>query len=505
MRTKNSIKNAFVAVLMSIITVLVGFISQKVFVNCLGTEYLGLNGLFSNILSILSVAEMGFGTAIIYNLYKPIAENDYNKIKSLLYFYKKIYRIIAFIILILGIVILPFLNTIIGKTTIPNIHFLFLLSLIEVVASYLLTYKRSILYANQKNYIINIIHIFYIIILNLIQILFLIITKNYVVYLLFKLVFRIIENIVITYVANKKYPYITEKNIEKIDDLTKNSIFSKVKGLIYHNIAGALVQGTDNILISKMFGVAVVGLYSNYYLIINSINNLLTQLFQSLTASIGNLLIENDEHKSYQIYKSLFLINSWIYCVTSTCLIGVITDFVSIWMGTEYTLPFYIVLTIIINYYIQGLRKTNSVFKNAAGIFYEDRYIAIIESILNIFFSVLFGRLFGLAGIFFGTIASSFVLFIYSYPVLVYKKIFKRKYYQFFVDLFQQIIISVLICFTTIYICNKIVVSSILTIIIKSFAIFVVSNLLYFLFNFKTKQFTYIKYKLLRRSVKNEK
>ena len=168
MRTKNSIKNGVVSVIMSIVSLIIGFFSQKVFIYVLGTEYLGLNGLFTNILSILSVAELGFGTAIIYNLYNPVAKKDYKQINILMNYYKKIYRIVACVIFALGIIMIPFIPTIVGNTTISHLNILFLLSLLEIVFSYLLTYKRSILYATQKNYIVNIIHIFYLFLFNLI-------------------------------------------------------------------------------------------------------------------------------------------------------------------------------------------------------------------------------------------------------------------------------------------------------------------------------------------------
>ena len=237
MRTSNSIKNTIVSILMSAITILIGLITQKIFIEMLGTEYLGLNGLFTNILSMLAIAELGIGSAIIYSLYKPIAENNETKIKSLIEFYKKSYRIIAIIVLIIGLAVMPFLNIIVGETEIKeNIHILYLLFLFDTVASYLLTYKRSILYANQKTYIINIIHILYLILMNSLQIIMLIITKNYIIYLSIKIVFRILENVIITMIANRMYPYIKEKDIEPIDFETKNSILQKVKGLIFHKI-----------------------------------------------------------------------------------------------------------------------------------------------------------------------------------------------------------------------------------------------------------------------------
>jgi len=310
MRSTNSIKNAIVATIMNGITIIIGFVAQRIFIQTLGTEYLGINGLFTNILSMLGIVELGLGSAIIYHLYKPIAEENKEEIKSLMLFYKMGYRAIGFIIAMIGLLIIPFLPLIVGKITISeNITYIYFLFLMDIVASYLLTYKRSILYANQKTYIVNLVHIGYLIIMNVMQLTFLVLTKNYILYLWIKIICRILENIVITLIANHMYAYIKEKKVKKLSKKVRKSIFMKVKGLVYHKIGTFIVLGTDNIIISSFLCVTTVGLYSNYNLIIQALNNLFSQIFNSITASVGNLLVEEDKKKSYQVYKNiLFLI-----------------------------------------------------------------------------------------------------------------------------------------------------------------------------------------------------
>ena len=295
MRTINSLKNSIISIIMYIVTILIGLISQKIFINILGNEYLGINSLFANIISMLSIAELGFGAAIIYNLYRPIAEDNREEIKSLIKFYKISYRIIALIVAFIGISIIPFISNIVGKINITDsIYLIYILFLTDTVVSYLLTYKRSILYADQKTYIINIVHIVYLVLMNLFQIIVLYTTKNFILYLLIKIIFRILENIIITLIANKKYSYLREKDIKDISEKTRKNIITKVKGLLFHKIGGFVVLGTDNIIISKFLGVVTVGLYSNYYMIISAVNNLFTQVFNSITATVGNLLIEKN-------------------------------------------------------------------------------------------------------------------------------------------------------------------------------------------------------------------
>ncbi len=493
MRSTNSIKNAIVAVIMNIINILIGFIAQKVFVIALGSEYLGLNGLFSNVLSILAVVELGFGNAIIYHLYKPVAEDNKKEIKVLVKYYKNVYRVIAFVIFVLGLIVMPFIQFIIGEVSISeSLHLLFFLALIDIVASYLLTYKRSILYANQKNYVVNLVHIGYVLLMNISEIILLLITKNYLLYLIVKIAFRLLENIVISLLVDKMYPYIREKCDDELDDKTKKDIKLKVNGLLFHKIGSSVVLGSDNIIISKMLGVVVVGLYSNYSMIITAVSNVLSQIFSSITSVVGNLLIENDKNKSYDIYKKMQLMNSWIYCWAGTCILCLIQPFVEIWMGKSYLLSFGVVVALVINFYVTGMRKTNTTFKEAAGIFYEDRFVPLIEIAINIIASVVLAYFFGLAGIFIGTIMSSAALFLYSFPVFMYKRLFDRSYFQFLKEFFYYTILSIICMVVTYVVISLIHISSlILTLAVNLIICMIIPNIIYFIIFRKTDDFKY--------------
>ncbi len=495
MRAENSVKNATIAMVMNILNIVINLVTRKIFIDSLGTEYLGVNGLFSNILTMLSIAELGIGSAIIYSLYKPVAEKDVQKIKSLVYFYKKSYRIIAIIVSIIGICMIPFLDNIVGKTQIvESIVLLYVLNLADTVVSYLLTYKRSILYATQKTYVINIIHIGYIIVMNILQTIFLITTKNYITYLVIKIICRIVENIVITAVANKMYPYLKEKEIKKLDEQTTKGITKRVKGLIFHKIATFIVPGTDNIIMSKFFGVATVGLYSNYNMVIQAVANLLTQAFSSIVATVGNLLIEKNVEKEYTIYKNMLMINSWIYCFAAAAIMCLMEPFISLWVGEQYLLGKEVLIIITIYFYFQGMRQTSSTFKDAAGIFYEDRFVPIIESIANIIFSIIFVNMFGISGIFLGTIASNFILFLYSYPIFVFKKLFKRSYMEYIKLNSRYMIISVLILIVTGLVISYIKFENLfLELIVRGILVLIIPNLIQLIIYRKDKEFEYFK------------
>ncbi len=494
MRTSNALRNMITTLISHFVSMLLGFISQAIFVKTLGTEYLGVNGLFTNIISMLGVVELGIGSAIIYNLYKPIAEDDKETVKSLMKFYKKCYRIIALIIFILGLLIIPFLNIIVGETTISNnqILLIYILFITDIVFSYLLTYKRSILYAYQKNYIIDIIHIIYLFVFNIIQIIILLYSRNYILYLIFKIFMRLLENIIITIVANKKYTYITEKNCINIDKRIVSDIVKKVKGLVIHKIGVFFVAGTDNIIISSFLGVATVGLYSNYNLIISAIDTIINEIFASFKSSIGNLLVTSNEEKTYEVYKRLKFLNFWFAMMSSIGIFVVMESFITVWIGKEYILPKFVLFALTTNNFIYVTKTCTSNFQEAAGIFYEDRYIPIIESIVNISFSIIFLKIFGLAGVFLGTACSHLITHIYTYPKFVYQGIFKKKYSQYFKDMSKYVYISILAGICTYIISQIIIVKNILLeVIINVFIVLIIPNIFIIIFFHKTAEFKY--------------
>lgn len=446
MRVKNSIKNTIAAMSSNILTILIGLVAQAVFIKILGTEYLGINGLFTNIISMLGIVELGIGSAIVYNLYKPIANRDKETIKSLMNFYKKAYHIIALVVFIIGISIIPFLSYFIGETIVDiNINLVYILFIIDIVCSYLLTYKRSLLYADQKNYIVNIIHMIYLVILNISQLLFLYITKNYYLYLAIKIIMRILENIIITIIVNKKYQYIKENNIKKLDKKIEKDIFKKVKALFFHKIGSFIVLGTDNLIISRYLGIVTVGLYSNYYMIINALNTLFNQAITALTPSVGNLLVEKNSNKNFEVFRKVRFINFWIATFTSVALLIIMNSFITIWIGEAYLLSNLVLITLVINFFMTMMRNSYSTFKEAAGIFHEDRYVPIIESFVNIVASIILLKYFGLAGVFMGTIISGLILWCYSYPKFVYKKLFCRSYLSYIKETISYIILFILI------------------------------------------------------------
>lgn len=460
-RLIKSRRNVSVALASTIATIIIGFFAQRVFLNSLGAEYLGINGLFTSIVSMLALVELGLGSAIYYHLYSPVSKNDTSKVKSIINFYKNGYRLIAIAVLLMGALIVPFLQTIVGNVNISeSIYIIYFLFLFDVIASYLLTYKRAVLYVDQNNHIISSVHLGYLIVLNGLQIAILILTKSFYLYLIIKIVMRLAENIVLTLITNRKYPYLTDGPAQKLDASTKADIYKKVRGLSYHKVSSYFVLGTDNILISVFLGVAVVGLYSNYLLVTTAILMLMGQAFTAITASVGNLLGDNNSNKSFDVYKKIRFMNFWLACFATTSLLVIMNSFISLWVGSQYLLPIGVLMAICLNLYLTMIRASISSFKEAAGIFHEDRFVPVIESIANLIFSIAFLKVFGLAGIFLGTACSTLILHLYSYPKFVNKPLFKISNKQYYYDFFSKLMIVFFISAATFTLSRTVPISS---------------------------------------------
>ena len=342
--------------------------------------------------------------------------------------------------------------------------------------------------------------------LNISLIIILYTTKNYILYLIIKFICRIFENLIISMCANKMYPYIKEKSIA-LDKETHKSIVQKVKGLFFHKIGSFIVLGTDNIIISKYLGNIIVAYYSNYYMIINAASTLLSQIFGVLTASVGNLLVENNKEKSYDLYKKLMFFNFWIYSFAAIGILLAMNSFISLWVGSERVLELSVLIVLVLNFYMMGMRSSIGCYKDAAGIFYEDRYIPLIESLLNIVFSIILVKYFGLLGIFIGTMFSSFVVVFFSLPYYVYKTVFKRNITDYYKLYFRYLILTILTGVISYIVFILIINMANITNYFVEFIIAVliaviIPNLIYLLIFYKKEEFQYF-YNIIK-SMKNK-
>jgi len=498
MRTKNAFSNISFALVNNVLLNVLRFVTRTIFIHYLSSLYLGVNGLLSNVLGILSLADLGISTAIGFSLYKPLAENDKEKIKSLMAFFKKAYRIIALIVLVIGLGLLPFLDVFVDNPdSIPNLWVYYLVFLFNMVVGYLFSYMRTLMIADQKEHKITKFVICFNLTLTGLQILVLILFKNYLIYLLVQSLVLLVENIVINNYIVKEYPYLKEKNVEKLDQEDKKSLTTNVKALLFHKIGSYFVDSTDNLIISKFLGLVTVGLYSNYYLITSTFSSFLTSALWGSVASFGNLNVMESEEKRYSIYKVINLIGFTCYGVIAICLFQLFNLFVKdIWLGKEYILGISTVIIICINFYVSGMMHVNDAIKSSGGLYDKDKFVPLIQSAINIVASIILVKYYGLTGVFIGTLLSSIVPTIVK-PYIIYKYLFNRSCLSYFVMYFKQLAIILISALIVVFINSKITISSaILAFIVKGIISASIPLLLIFICYFKTETFAILKDKI---------
>ena len=436
--------------------IILRFVLRTALIYIMGSEYLGLNGLFSNIFSFLNLAELGIGGAIVFSMYKPIAENDTEKVKALQQLYKKFYLIIAIVVAVLGLGLLPFLSFFIkGGTTVDiNIYVLYLLYLANAIIGYFSAHKRSLLFAYQRCDVENKIKTLCLTAMSLVQIVVLFLTKNYYVYFIVNIIFTIVECVSVQVTANKMYPQINGKS-QKLDTETKKEITKNVAALSLHKIGGALIYSTDNIIISALLGVVVLGAYSNYYLIITSLISVFTLVFDALTGSVGNLIACADKEYVYKRYNQINFLFSILSAFCTICLFVLLQPFISLWTGGGvYLLKFSTMALICVSFYVVRIRSAVMLFKDCAGLFWQNRFIPIIEAVLNIVISIVLGIFMGINGVILGTIISATLAPMLAEPYVLYKHYFKKSVWIYIRKLLIDIFITSVIAIICYYICS---------------------------------------------------
>lgn len=455
-RTQNSIKNVGSGFFAQFVNKIMAFIVRTVFIYCLNTDYLGANGLFTNVISLLSFAELGIGTAIIYNMYKPVSEGDNEKIKSLLQLYKKTYNCIALVVLIIGVALIPFLDFIIGETPHikENIVIIYLLFVINVSVSYLFTYKKSIIIAYQKQSIINYIDGLFFLVKSLVEIAILLITHNYIIYLLIIIFSTLIENLVIYKKADYLYPYLAIGKAKELDKKEKEFIFSNIKSLAVYQFGSVILNGTDNIIISAMINLSTVGLVSNYTLVITSIKGMLINALNNLTASIGNLNTLEDKKKKENILNQLTFLHFVLYSIFGVGVINCLNPFISIWLGKNFLLNNSIIIALVISFFIEGIRQPCFMFRTTLGIFQKSQITPYIGAITNVVVSIILCKYIGLVGVFIATSIAQILSYVLIDPYLIYRYEFHSNVMEYYRKLIVYFGIFILQALLTYQLCN---------------------------------------------------
>ena len=449
-RTKNTVRNILTGSVSRIINIILPFFNRTVILYVMGTKYLGLSSLFTSILSFLSLSELGLGAAMVYSMYKPIARNDDETICALLNLYKRLYRIIGFVVLGLGMALMPFLRQLINDEIPPeiNLHLLYFIYLFNSVLSYwLFAYKNALLQAHQRNDVNNVISAVIIPASYAVMLGALWLTKNYYAYVIWQPVFTIITNLIRSRYVDRHFPHLKPRG--EISSELRRSITKKVAALIGTKLNTVVLNAADNLVMSAFLGLTVIAVYGNYYMIMSSIIGFLGIIYSAMTAGLGNSLQTETVEKNYRDFEKLSFMNSWLVGWCSVCLVCLYQPFMRIWVGQELMFPFYVVLELGLYFYIYQLRKIPVVYKDAAGIWWEDRFRPYVCMVTNVVLNILLVQIIGISGIILSTVFSLCISIPWE-NYTIFKYVFHRSsraYYGKLAAYCGSMILGGLVCF----------------------------------------------------------
>ena len=442
-RSKNAFLNVYIGYFSQIITLILTFVSRKIFLHYLSIDYLGINGLYSNILSILSLAELGLDTAFLFSLYKPVAENNYPLINSLIYFFKKIYYCVAAAIFILGVCLIPFLHLIINSDlNNRELILYYLLFLINTVVSYLAAHKMAILSVYQEQRIQKLVSLCSNFLLQFLHMFILVIFKNYYLYLLANIVTTLFNNWILSVVCDKHHREIKgDREYVKFD---KKPIVQRIKATFLYKLGAVAINNTDNVLISTIVSTAAVGLYANYLSITQAVQGLISIINVSLISGIGNLHACGEKKRQYEVFNILLFFYHYIAALGFIGFGLIMNDVIKIWLGKDYLMSNWTVFTIALNFYLINAVSPIWMFREAGGLFEQVKYLMFVRAALNIVFSILLGYLFGTTGILMATAVSLLLTNFWYEPRVLFRKLFDSDSQTYWVNQLRYFLLTAL-------------------------------------------------------------
>lgn len=493
-RTEFSLLNSITGVGGYFLNTIIGFVCRMIFVRCLADDYLGINGLFTNILSMLSLAELGIGASIAYALYKPLANKDNEKIASLMQLFKKAYTVIGCTVFALGLAVIPFLKYIISEAPDikEDINFIYVLFLFQTAISYFFSYRSTLLTAAQRHYLVTGINYIFTIVQSALQIVFLLLIKEYIIYLLINVIGTIAYNVVISIVATKMFPVIKTKG-NPLEKEEKKGLARNIKALTINRLAGVLVNNVDNIIITFFNGLAMVGYASNYLLFSTTLNSLISSMFSGLTASVGNFNVTETNERKVKLFDSLNLTNFWIFGWTSIGIFVVSSDLVQLLYGERFVLSWTIPLIISLNFYMVGMQNAVWTFKNALGLFPYGQYLLFLTAALNLGFSIFLGNLCGLFGIYLATAIARLFTNTWYDPYAVFKHGLHKNPIHYFIRYLKYLFVLCLTGGLCWFLCSLIHFHIVVNIFIKIAICSIIPNALFWALFHKKDEYNYLK------------
>lgn len=490
-RSKNAALNIFIGFLSQIGILSLSFVGRRIFLHFLAIDYLGINGLYSNIISVLSLAELGLGNVIQFFLYKPVAENDKNKIRSLMRFFGKIYFGVAMLVLIIGLLLIPFLGYIVNAN-LSNSELIvyYVIFLLNSVASYFGASKIALLSANQDNRLYKFLTLLMNVMLQISYIVILFVWRNYIAYVSAMLVCTIITQISLSVICNKRYPYLCNKGPDIFID--KKSITSNVKATFFYKVGATIVNNTDNILISVIVNTAAVGLYSNYCMVVNAIQGFITIITTSLVSGIGNLSAEGNRKRMLDVFFYMLLFYNFVAVFGSVSFFFLFNDLITFWLGSELLLDSRTVFAIAFAFYLTNAISPIWMFREVNGLFAKVKYLFLCTAACNIVLSIALGHYWGTFGILLATSISRIATQVWYEPTILFNTVFDVQQKIYWKKQFKYLILAIICCMLCLGI-DHYLSHTILMLFVKAISFFVVSLIVFYVGVRKTSEYTEIK------------
>lgn len=447
-RVKNATRNITTGMFLKVYQLLVPFLMRTAMIYCLGVEYLGLDGLFASILSVLNLAELGVGSAMVYSMYKPVAEDDSVTLCALMRLYKLYYRIIGLVVLVGGLILCPFIPKLISGA-VPagiNVYILFLLNLAATVLSYwLFAYKNSLFHAYQRVDVTNVVTMVVNTARYAVQLVILLVLHNYYLYLIVALATQAATNIATAKLADKYYPNLQPKG--KMLKETTKEINGRIRDLFTSRIGGVVVNSVDTLVISAFLGLTFLAVYQNYYFIVTALLGIVNIVIYSCTSGIGNSIVVETKEKNLEDLKTFTFLICGITCFCTACLLGLYQPFMELWVGKDLMLAFPAVICFSVYFYIVQINTLLNMYKDAAGIWHEDRFRPLVTAAVNLTMNLIFVQFWGLYGVLLSTVLSMLLVGI---PWLL-KNLFTTLFCpdqmkSYLVKLGQYVLVSVVVC-----------------------------------------------------------
>lgn len=493
-RTMKSLKNIMMGFASKIVILIIGFVDRKFFIEILGEGMLSINGLFSDILLMLSLAELGMTNVMVFSYYKPLAEKNYAKVASLTSFYKKIYNTIAAAVALIGIILIPFLKYIVNlEEPIEHMTLIYLLFLANTVISYLFVYKSTVLTADQNGYIASKYQIVFDIIRQIVQIGVLVVFKNVLIYLGVKVLFAFAYNLFLVKYVEKRYAFLNVKDTEPLEKEDKLYIAKTIRSGFIYKMAGVLLNGTDKIIISSVVGTIWIGYLANYDTVFTSFTAFVVVFFSALTASLGNLTITSDAKKRLEIFNVMLFSGFWISRILVPCFFFLTGDLISLWIGEKFVIADSIVAVKLAMVYCTCTLNPIFSYREATGLYRKSKYMIFMGSIINIVLSLILGRYWGVFGVLLASIIAMLCTYIWYEPIILYHDYFEASPLDYFIRHAKNIVLLAITMIVTGCIASFITADTWLMLFVKAAICFITVNAISILFLWRSKEFEYLR------------